>query len=46
MEELINNFMLVTEGPQLPAGEAFLAAKKREWSQFVNMVQAFVDPKA
>ena len=30
----------------LPAGEAFLAAKKREWSQFVNMVQAFVDPKA
>ena len=30
----------------LPAGEAFLTAKKREWNQFVDMVQAFVGPKA
>lgn len=30
----------------LPAGEAFLAAKKQEWSRFVTMVDAFVSPKA
>ncbi len=30
----------------LPAGTAFLAAKKKEWSTFVNMVDAFVSPKA
>jgi len=29
-----------------PAGEAFLAAKKAEWSRFVSMVDAFVSPKA
>ena len=28
-----------------PAGEAFLAAKKQEWSRFVAMVEAFVGPK-
>ena len=27
MEELINNFMLVTEGPQIPAGEVFFEAE-------------------
>ncbi len=27
-----------------PAGEAFLAAKIKEWSSFVNMVEAFVSP--
>ena len=27
MEELINNFMLVTEGPQLPAGEIYFEAE-------------------
>jgi len=27
MEELINNFMLVTEGPQLPPGEAYFEAE-------------------
>jgi NADH-quinone oxidoreductase subunit D len=27
MEELINNFMIVTEGPQVPAGEAFFQAE-------------------
>ena len=27
MEELINNYMLVTAGPQLPAGEAFFEAE-------------------
>jgi PadR family transcriptional regulator PadR len=30
----------------LPAGQAFLEAKKREWAQFVNMVEGFVAPKA
>ena len=30
----------------LPSGEAFLKAKKKEWNQFVAMVQAFVGPKA
>ena len=29
-----------------PAGLAFLKAKKKEWNQFVDMVQAFVGPKA
>ena len=29
-----------------PAGLAFLTAKKKEWNQFVDMVQAFVGPKA
>ncbi len=29
-----------------PAGKAFLEAKKREWSAFVAMVDAFVGPKA
>jgi PadR family transcriptional regulator, regulatory protein PadR len=29
----------------LPAGKAFLTAKKREWNQFVDMVQGFVGPK-
>jgi PadR family transcriptional regulator PadR len=29
-----------------PAGQAFLAAKKQEWSQFVSMVDVFVSPKA
>ncbi|MCC5024026.1 MAG: NADH dehydrogenase (quinone) subunit D [Candidatus Synoicihabitans palmerolidicus] len=27
MEELINNFMIVTEGPQMPAGEAYFEAE-------------------
>ncbi|MBP7371477.1 MAG: NADH-quinone oxidoreductase subunit D, partial [Opitutaceae bacterium] len=27
MEELINNFIIVTEGPQVPAGEAFFQAE-------------------
>jgi len=27
MEELINNFMIVTEGPQIPAGEAYFEAE-------------------
>lgn len=27
MEELINNFMIVTEGPQVPAGEAYFEAE-------------------
>jgi NADH-quinone oxidoreductase subunit D len=27
MEELINNFMIVTEGPQLPAGEVYFEAE-------------------
>jgi len=27
MEELINNFMLVTEGPQMPAGEVYFEAE-------------------
>jgi NADH-quinone oxidoreductase subunit D len=27
MEELIQNFMLVTEGPQLPAGEVYFEAE-------------------
>lgn len=27
-----------------PAGAAFLAAKVKEWSRFVNMVEAFVSP--
>ena len=30
----------------LPAGTAFLAAKKKEWKQFVEMVQGFVGPGA
>lgn len=29
----------------LPAGAAFLEAKKLEWSQFVDMVQGFVGPR-
>jgi PadR family transcriptional regulator PadR len=29
-----------------PAGQAFLSAKKKEWNQFVDMVQAFVGPRA
>lgn len=28
-----------------PAGKAFLANKKREWTNFVAMVNAFVEPK-
>nr|WP_275975695.1 helix-turn-helix transcriptional regulator [Geothrix terrae] len=28
-----------------PAGQAFLTAKKKEWNQFVDMVQAFVGPR-
>lgn len=28
-----------------PAGAAFLEAKKREWKQFVDMVQGFVGPR-
>ncbi len=28
----------------LPAGTAFLEAKKKEWSLFVNMVEGFVGP--
>ena len=28
----------------LPAGTAFLKAKKKEWNLFVNMVEAFVGP--
>ena len=27
MEELIQNFMIVTEGPQIPAGEVYFEAK-------------------
>jgi NADH-quinone oxidoreductase subunit D len=27
MEELINNFMIVTEGPQMPAGEVYFEAE-------------------
>ena len=27
MEELIQNFMIVTEGPQIPAGEAYFEAE-------------------
>ena len=27
MEELINNFMIVTEGPQIPAGEVYFEAE-------------------
>jgi PadR family transcriptional regulator, regulatory protein PadR len=30
----------------LPAGTAFLVAKKEEWSRFVSMVDVFVAPKA
>jgi len=29
-----------------PAGAAFLKAKKKEWNQFVDMVEAFVGPRA
>ena len=29
----------------LPAGTSFLEAKKREWNQFVDMVQGFVGPR-
>jgi len=29
----------------LPAGRAFLEAKKQEWNQFVAMVDAFVGPR-
>lgn len=29
-----------------PAGKSFLEAKKREWSDFVAMVDVFVGPKA
>lgn len=28
----------------LPAGSTFLEAKKKQWSQFVNMVEGFVTP--
>lgn len=28
-----------------PAGETFLAAKKLEWNQFVDMIQVFVGPR-
>jgi DNA-binding PadR family transcriptional regulator len=28
-----------------PAGQAFLAAKKKEWTSFVAMVEEFVSPK-
>jgi NADH-quinone oxidoreductase subunit D len=27
MEELIQNFMIVTEGPQIPAGEVYFEAE-------------------
>jgi NADH-quinone oxidoreductase subunit D len=30
MEELINNFMIVTEGPQMPAGEVYFEAENPE----------------
>jgi PadR family transcriptional regulator PadR len=30
----------------LPAGRAFLEAKKQEWGQFVAMVDAFVGPRS
>jgi PadR family transcriptional regulator, regulatory protein PadR len=30
----------------LPEGEAFLVARKTEWSRFVTMVNGFLDPKA
>ncbi len=33
MEELIQNFMLVTEGPQLPAGECFFEAENPKGRQ-------------
>jgi PadR family transcriptional regulator PadR len=30
----------------LPAGAAFLEAKKQEWGRFVDMVDGFVGPRA
>lgn len=30
----------------LPAGEAFLEARKAEWLRFVGMVESFLEPRA